>query len=111
LLTAFAGLKNIPASDVAGSRPGSIYYGYVPSTETYWAMASYEPASTDPLTVTVSFQDGGEMGMFKKVGSGPWQATLGGAPPFCAEVSFFPQAVLETWLLPTTPPVPSECHS
>ena len=109
LLAAFAANKVIPVSDVAGSRPGSIFYSYAPSTETYWAMASYEPASTDSLTVQVSFQDGGETGLFKRVGSGPWQTILGTAPPFCGEVRFFPQAVLETWSLPTTPPVPSEC--
>jgi hypothetical protein len=109
LLAAFAAVKNIPVSDVAGSTPGSIYYGYVPSTQTYWAMGSYEPASTDSLTVKVSFQDGGETGLFKKVGSAPWQAGTGGVPPFCAEISFFPQAVLEAWSLPTTPPPSSKC--
>jgi hypothetical protein len=110
LLTAFAAVKNIPVSDVAGSTPGSLYYAYVPATETYWAMASYEPARAVPLTVQVSFQDGGETGLFKKVGSGSWQAETGGAPPFCAEISYFPQAVLTTWSLPTIAPVPSECH-
>jgi len=109
LLTAFAASKKIPVSDVAGSRPGSLYYGYDPSTATYWAMASYDPASKVPLTVQVSFQDGGETGMFRKTGSGPWRVSLGGAPAVCAEVRYFPPAVLTAWSLPTTPPVQSEC--
>jgi hypothetical protein len=37
--------------------------------------------------------------MFKKVGSGPWQVSLGGAAAVCAEVSYFPQSVLETCYL------------
>jgi hypothetical protein len=109
LLAAFAANHNIPVSDVAGSTPGSVYYGYVPSTGTYWAMGSYEPASTDSLTVKVSFQDGGETGLFKKVGSGPWQAEMGGVPPYCAEISYFPQSVLEAWSLPTTVPAGGKC--
>jgi len=103
LLTAFAAEKSIPPADVAGSTPGSVYYGYVPATDTYWAMASYQPASTDSQTVIVSFQDGGQQGFFKKVGSGPWQAALGGAPVTCYEVRFFPLAVLESWSVPTSP--------
>jgi hypothetical protein len=62
------------SSVVGGSMPGSLYYGYLPSTEMYWAMATYDGVRTDPLAVQVSFQDGGAMGMFKEVGSGPWQA-------------------------------------
>jgi hypothetical protein len=106
LVTAFAAAKSISLSDVAGSRPGSVFYGFDPATETYWAMANYEPSSTDPLAVTVSFQDGASIGFFKKVGSGPWQATIGGAPAICAELRFFPQKVLEAWSLPTSSPAP-----
>jgi hypothetical protein len=109
LLTAFAAIKNIPVSDVAGSTPGSIYYAYDPSTQTYWAMGSYEPASTDPATVKNSFEDGGETGQFKKIGSGPWQAGTGGVPPYCAEISYFPRTVLEAWSLPTTVPAGGKC--
>jgi hypothetical protein len=35
LLVAFAARTGIPLSDVAGSRPDSVYYGYAPATETY----------------------------------------------------------------------------
>ncbi len=45
---------------MAGSTPGSLYYSYVPATQTYWATADYTPVKGVPLAVTVSFQDGGE---------------------------------------------------
>jgi hypothetical protein len=109
LLTAFATIHNIPVSYLVGSTPGSLYYAYVPATNTYWAMASYDPVHTDPLVVMVSFQDGGDTGLFKKVGSAPWQVVLGGIPLFCGEERVFPQAVLEAWSLPTAPPAPSDC--
>jgi hypothetical protein len=109
LLTAFAASKSIPAADVAGSRPGSVYYAYDPATGTYWAMASYDPASTDSQAVLVGFQDGGESGLFKRVGSGAWQATQGGEPALCGEVQFFPRTVLEAWSLPTAPTAGMSC--
>jgi hypothetical protein len=109
LLDAYAAGKNIPVSDVAGTRPGSVYYGYDPATQTYWAMANYEPTTTDPLSVMVGFQDGGSLGYYKKAGSGPWQVSLGGAPAICSELRFFPQAVLEAWSQPTSPPPAAAC--
>jgi hypothetical protein len=109
LLKEFAAVKKLPVSDIAGSAPGSLDYGYVPSTQTYWAMASYEPAKAVPLAVTVSFQDGGETGLFKKVGSGPWQAILGSEPPYCGELRFFPRPVLSVWALPTAIPADGKC--
>jgi hypothetical protein len=109
LLAAFAANHNFPVSDVAGSTPGSIYYAYVPSTGTYWAMGTYEPASTDSLTAKVSFQDGGATGVFKKVGRGAWQAGVVGEPAYCGEISYFPPAVLEAWSIPTTVPPGGKC--
>ena len=109
LLTAWAAAKGIPVSAVAGSPPGSIYYAYVPATGTYWALADYEPASSDSLNVQVGFQDGGSGGLFKKSGNGPWQVTFEGAPTICDQLRFFPQAVLIAWDLPTTATPASIC--
>jgi len=111
LLDAFAAYAKIPSSDIGGSRPGSVYYGYDPATQTYWAMATYNPASTDPLNVTVAFQDGGNIGFFKQVGGGAWQVQLGGEPPICHELAFYPRAVLAAWALPTTSAAPLNCPS
>jgi len=104
-----AAVKNIPPSDIASSRPGSTYYAYDPATGTYWAMSTYTPASGVPLNVQVSFQDGGATGLFKKTSSGTWQATTGGLPNICAELKFFPKAVLAAWSLPTTPDAQTTC--
>jgi hypothetical protein len=104
LLQAYVAMKHIPASDVADSQPGSVYYGYDKATKTYWAMARYDPSRKAPQAVEVSFQDGGSIGFFKRVGAGPWQASLGGVPVICEELRFFPKAALAAWSLPTTHP-------
>ena len=97
LTSAFVALWRIPLADVAGTLPGSVHYAYDPATDTYWAMAIFLPSRTAPEMVLVHFQDGGSLGFYTKVGSGPWQARIGGAPPRCTEIWFFPRAVLKAW--------------
>jgi hypothetical protein len=89
----------IPLSDVAGEGPmaGSVYYAYDPATDTYWALAVFEPSSTASLDVQVGFQDGDNIGMFQKDGATAWQATSAGEPAYCAEAKYFPAAVLTAW--------------
>jgi hypothetical protein len=101
LTAAFVALWRISPSDVAGTLPGSVYYAYDPTTDTYWALADFAPSVTAPQRVLVGFQDGGSLGFYTKVGSGPWQVQTGGAPPRCTEERFFPRAVLTAWSLPT----------
>lgn len=74
------------------------------------APMGVQPTGSSRDSRSVSFQDGGATGMFKRVGSAPWQASLGSAPIFCAEDSF-PRAILRVWSILTTSAVPSECHS
>jgi hypothetical protein len=100
LTAAYVAYKRISPSDVAGTRPGSVRYAYDPATDTYWALANFAPSGTAPPRVTVGFQDGASWGFFTKVGSGPWQARVGGEPVVCLEVRFFPRAVLTAWSLP-----------
>jgi hypothetical protein len=108
LIAAYAALRHIPTSDMYGV-PGSVYYAYQRARGTYWALAKYEPVSSDPQAVTVGFQDGGSDGFFKRTGSGPWQVSLGGEPEACTQPRFFPQPVLAAWaLLPTATP-PAGC--
>lgn len=106
LTASFVAFKGISPADVLGTAPlpGSVYYAYVPATDTYWALAEFRPSSTASLQVQVSFQDGGNYGMFRKVGSGAWQAQTPGWPPVCDEAQYFPTSVLRTWALPTSPP-------
>jgi len=108
LLADYAAYRKIPASDVQGV-PGSVYYAYQPSAGTYWAMASYEPASGDSLSVEVGFQDGGGDGLYKRTGNGAWQVSQGSAPEICTELRFFPQQVLAAWSLPTSATPASMC--
>jgi hypothetical protein len=111
LTAAFVALKGIPLSDIAGAgpTPGSVYYAYDPATDTYWALAGFETSSTAPFDVQVNFQDGGNMGMFRKAGAGAWQVQLGAVPPWCAESTFFPLPVLAAWSMPTSKPAGLGC--
>jgi hypothetical protein len=107
LTAAFVDIKGISVSDVGGGgpRPGTVYYAYDPTTDTYWALAQFEPSSTASFDVQVGFQDGRGVGMFRKSGAGPWQAQLVASIPFsCNEVKFFPPEVLMIWGLPTSLP-------
>jgi hypothetical protein len=60
-----AGVRLEPG-DVAGVSPGTAYYGYMPSTGTYWAVAMFDPteawerkARASPgSSVALQFQDG-----------------------------------------------------
>jgi hypothetical protein len=55
LTAAYATLRQIPASDVSGTQPNSVYYAYDQATNTYWAKATFVPAKTDPQNVLVGF--------------------------------------------------------
>ena len=89
--------------------PGSVYYAYQPASGTYWALAKYEPVSSDSQAVQVGFQDGASDGFFKRTGNGPWQVSLGGEPEICAQPRFFPQPVLAAWSLSTSATPRSMC--
>jgi hypothetical protein len=99
LTAAYADYRGISPSDVAGTIPGSVYYAYDPATYTYWAQADFAPSSTASFKVLVGFQDGASIGLFTRIANGSWQVRLGGEPVVCAEVRFFPQAVLTAWSL------------
>jgi hypothetical protein len=104
LVAAFAALNNWPLSYENGTEPGSVYYAYDPATDTYWAIARIQPSPTGLREEPAGWQDGGNVGLFKKVGSGPWKAGIAGIPVECGLLRFFPQRVLAAWSLPTTPP-------
>jgi hypothetical protein len=101
LTVAYVDYRGISPADIAGTRPGSVYYAFDPATDTYWAQADFAPSSTASAKVLVGFQDGASLGLFTRIGNGSWQAQLGGAPAVCAEARFFPPAVLMAWSLPT----------
>jgi hypothetical protein len=95
----------IPLSDVAGEgpTPGSVYFADDPATDTYWALAVFEPSSTASQDVLVGFQDGNNIAMFQKVGATAWQTESAGEPAYCSEAKYFPQAVLTLWSISAPP--------
>ena len=101
LTAAYADFRGISLSDVAGTRPGSVYYAYDPATDTYWAEANFSPSRTASFKVLVGFQDGASIGLFTRAARSGWQVQLGGEPVVCTEVVFFPPTVLMAWSLPT----------
>jgi hypothetical protein len=109
LAAAYVAFRRISRSDVAGFVPGGVYYAYDHATSTYWALASFVPSRTAPMKVLVSFQDGGDTGLFIKAGPGGWQVQRGAEPVYCVEVKFFPRAVLKAWALPTKAPRGVDC--
>jgi len=109
LTATFAAVRDIPQSYVTGTQPGGLYYAYVPATDTYWALAYFELSAAAEQNVPTGCQDGGCIGIFKKVAAGAWRGGLAGIPPICQEVRFFPKAVLAAWSLPTSVPAPLNC--
>jgi len=69
--------NNLPAAQVAGTAPGSVYYGFLPSTNTYWAIASFEPTSNSSTQTQVQMQDDGCCGIFSMVAGGSWTFVSG----------------------------------
>lgn len=98
LLTAFAAAKHVQLSDIAGTRPGWVYYGYLPATDTYWAVADFWPSRTASLQTRVDFQDGASLGVFHHRTGQPWQVAIGGIPWPCP--GDLPDAMRSVWDLP-----------
>lgn len=94
--------QHISFADVAGTRPGSVYYGSLRSTNTSWAVADFTPSaeaihapgSDGPL---VQFQDG--PWVFSQPADGSWKlVTDSGGMGLCPQE--VPQPLAEVWHLP-----------
>ncbi len=83
LLTAFAAEKGLPTGEVSGPLPGTLYYGIVSATGTYWAFAHFGLTSSAPFQAQVDMQDGGNIGVFSRHGEQAWTARVGGEPFPC----------------------------
>ena len=66
-----------------------------------WAIASFNLVLPASYKAEVSFQDGGNMGIFNKVGSGPWVMTGSPGFPLCAKD--VPSVVAQLWGLKNYP--------
>lgn len=100
LTAAYVAHSGLPAAEVAGTAPNSVYYGYLPSTSTYWAVAGFVPTANASYNTEVAMQDEGCCGIFTMTAGGSWTYVAGylGAP--CT--GQVPAALEQLWNL--TPP-------
>jgi hypothetical protein len=106
LVAAFAAYKQLPLTDVVGPLPRSLYYGYLPSTGTYWAIADFGASASAPIQVQIGMQDGGSTGIFSRSGGQAWHVSFGGMPVGCPAP--VPAGLLSLWGLhsPSGAPCP-----
>jgi hypothetical protein len=97
LVAAFVAFKNVPASAIAGTMAGTVYYALDPSTGTYWATAQFSIAPGATSQTVTSMQDGGTTGFFSKATGAGWVMLSAGLMPPCASKSPVPAAVLAVW--------------
>jgi len=71
LLAAGAASHHLTPSDYTGLRAGETFYGYDPSTSTYWAAAALDPSPTS-VQAQVSSQDDGSYLLFEMATGGSW---------------------------------------
>lgn len=101
LLAIFLSAKAFPAGSVTGPDAGSVYYGFVPATGTYWAMATFSPVLNAPQQVNVGMQDGGNRGIYTHQAGQAWTMKNGGIPFPCP--GDLPQSVISMWALTYSP--------
>ena len=82
LTAAYVAHNHLPTGEVAGTAPGSVYYAYVPPTNTYWAIAGFVPTPGAGTQTQVAMQDEGCCGAFSQLAGGAWTYVAGflGAP-------------------------------
>jgi hypothetical protein len=61
----------------------------------YWAIAAFDLLHPASLKAEISFQDGGNFGVFNKIGSGKWFMIWSPAIPLCP--ANFPAIVARFW--------------
>jgi hypothetical protein len=89
-----AGICDVPLTVTGGIRTLAISHAVLSE----WTAAYAGVRQISPLDIAGT-----------KVGSGPWQAQIGGEPVYCLEERFYPRAVLTAWALPADPATAGEC--
>jgi hypothetical protein len=93
-----------PAAIAAASPASSAPAGQPSATPTAAGTVQNLVEPTAAMSDQTAYMDGTSEGMFKAIGTGPWQVTIPINPDVCQEIQFFPAAVLVAWSLPTVPP-------
>jgi hypothetical protein len=83
------------------SGPKTPLIAYDALDKRYWAIASFNLVLPASYKAEVSFQDGGNMGIFNKVGTGKWFMTGSPGFPLCAKD--VPSVVAHLWGLKNYP--------
>jgi hypothetical protein len=95
LLSSFAAYKQLPEAYFSGPLAGSLYYGYLTRTKTYWALAYFSATPAASFQTTVDMQDGGSIGIFVRRAGAAWKVRTGGVPFPCPGV--LPAAMMRLW--------------
>ncbi|HEX3796251.1 MAG TPA: hypothetical protein VHV57_17290 [Acidimicrobiales bacterium] len=72
LVAAYVAHSGLPASQIAGTAPGSVYYAFRPASNAYWALATFAPSPTADMNTQVAMQDDGCCGVFEQPVGGAW---------------------------------------
>jgi hypothetical protein len=106
LLAAYLAHSGLAADQVGGTAPGSVYYAFLPTTQTYWAVAGFVPSSTATMQSQVSMQDDGCCGIFTQAsGAASW--TFAGSYLGAPCPGTVPSPVFAVWKLPPGGDCPS----
>jgi hypothetical protein len=88
-------------SGVLGAKPVGPLMAYDASDHRYWAIANFTLVAPFSYEASVSFQDGGSMGVMYRSASGHWVMKSLGEFPVCP--SLVPAVVAHLWKLTDTP--------
>jgi hypothetical protein len=83
-------------SDITGPDKGSVYYAIDNMTGTYWATATFSPSQHADSSAQAAFQDGENIGVFKRTAGGSWVASIHERSHFPCPADV-PAAVLKAW--------------
>jgi hypothetical protein len=102
LITVYETSRKLGPNGVKGTRPNSVFYALDPATGIHWAVANFDPSTTLSLQQSVSFQDGGSIGVFRQAPNAGWVLLGGaGAPPDCT--GYLPADIRAVWNWPAGP--------
>jgi hypothetical protein len=101
LQAAYVAHNGLPANEIAGTAPNSVYYAYDPSTKTYWAIAAFVPTKNASDNTEVAMQDEGCCGVFTMPAGGAWTYMAGYLGVPCP--GQIPATMQALWRLGTPP--------
>jgi len=109
MIAAFARFDGIPVSDIDASETESrpFHVAYMPSSHTYWAVATMAPATSDPLHILVTFQDGADDLVLASQSTLQWAIVARIGEPACLVFRGIPPQVESLWGLASNPECPN----